>query len=84
MQIIDNSLISQFLPSKIDIPLIKRKLKEELAKNHPNLCITVEQLDAQVDFFISVIYIAMDLTIPKAKVSPKSVSKFDEKCKEVQ
>lgn len=84
MQTIGNPLIPRFLLSKIDIPLIKRKLKEELAKNPPSLCTTAEQLDAQIDSLISAINTAMNLAIPKAKVSPKSIPEFDEKCKEVQ
>lgn len=84
MLTIDNPLIPQFLLSKIDIPLIKRTLKEELAKNPPSPCTTAEQLDAQVNSLIGTINTAMNLAIPKAKVSPKSVLRFDEKCKEVQ
>ena len=84
MQTIDNPLIPRFLLSKIDIPLIKRKLKEELTKNLPSPCTTAEQLDVQVDSLISAINTAMNLAISKAKVSPKSVPGFDEKCKEVQ
>lgn len=84
MQTIGNPLIPRFLLSKIDIPLIKKKLKEELTKNLPSLYTTAEQLDAQVDSLISAINTAMNLAIPKAKISPKSIPEFDEKCKEVQ
>lgn len=84
IETISNPLILQFLLSKIDISLIKRKLKEELARNPSSLCTMAEQLDAQVDFLINAINTAINLAIPKTKVSPKLVSRFDEKCKKIQ
>ena len=59
-------------------------LKEELAKNPPSPCTTPEQLDTQINSLISTINTAMDLAIPRANVSLKSVPGFDEKCKKVQ
>lgn len=84
MRTINNPPSLRLPLSKIDIPLIKRMLKEELAKNPPSPCTTPEQLDTQVNSLISAINTAMDFAIPKANVSPKSVLGFDEKCKEVQ
>ena len=84
MRTIDNPPIPRFLLSKIDIPLIKKKLKKELAKNPLSLCTTVEELNVQVDSLINTINTTINLAIPKAKVSPKLVPGFDEKCKKVQ
>lgn len=84
MRTIDNPLTSRFLLSKINIPLIKRMLKEELAKNPLSPCTMPEQLDTYVNSLISTINIAMNFAIPRANISLKSVPRFDEKCKEVQ
>ena len=84
MRTIDNLPTSRFFLSKIDVSLIKRMLKEELVKNSPSPCTTPQQLDTQINSFISAINTAIDFAIPKANISSKSVLGFDEKCKKVQ
>lgn len=58
-----NPLIIWFFLSKINISFIKKNLEKKLAKNPPSSCITVKQLDLEVDSLISIIYIAMNLAI---------------------
>lgn len=84
MWTISNPPSSRFLLSKLNISLIKSMLKKKFAKNSPNLCTIPKQLDALVNFLVSVINTAMDSAILKAEPSTKSVLGFDEKCKEVQ
>ncbi len=84
LQTVDSPLRSRLLLSKIDVPNLKKELLEKLIKDPPHHDLTPNKLDAQVYFLIGEIEIAIALVIPKARLSPKSVSKFDEKCKETQ
>ncbi len=68
----------------MDILVLTKMLTEELAKDPPCTSITPDELDIKVHSLVSVINTAMILAIPKAKLSSKSVSGFDEGCKEIQ
>ena len=84
MRVVDNPFSSRLFLSKIDIPALKKTLVEELAKNSPCTSTTPNKLDSKVHSLINAIDIAMTLAIPKARLSPKSVPRFDEECKEIQ
>lgn len=84
MRIVDNPFSSRLFLSKIDIPALKKTLVEELAKNSPCTSKTPNKLDSKVHSLINAIDIAMTLAIPSARLSPKSVPRSDEECKEIQ
>ena len=84
MRIIDNPLTSRLLPSKMDISALTKTLTEELAKDPPYTSTTPDELDIRVHSLISDIDTTMTLAISKARLSPKSVTEFDEECKEIQ
>ena len=83
MRTVDNLLSSQLFLSKMNISALKKMLVEELAKNPPCISTTPNELDIKVYFLINAIDIAMTLIIPKAKLSPKSVPRFDQECKKI-
>ena len=84
LQTVDSPLSLCLLLSKMDVPNLKKSLLEELVKDPPCHTQTANKLDAQVYSLIGAIETAIALPIPKARLSPKSVLGFDEKCKETQ
>lgn len=68
----------------MDIPTLKKMLTENLAKDFASTSTLRNKLDIRVYFLINVIDIAMTLAILKARLSPKSIPKFDEKYKKMQ
>ena len=81
---VNNPLSLQLLLSKIDIPALKKVLKEELAKDLLYTSTTPNELDIKVHSLINAINIAMTFAIPKVRLSPKSIPGFDEECKMIQ
>ncbi len=84
MSTIDNSLSFSLLLTKMDIPALTKMLTEELAKDSSFTSTTLDSLDIQVHFLISVVDTAITFAILKASLFPKSVERFDEGCKEIQ
>ena len=84
LQTVDSSLGSRLLPSKMDIQNLNKALLEELVKDSLRHFPTTNEQDAQMYSLISAIGTAIALAIPKARLLTKSVSGFDEKCKETQ
>ena len=57
---------------------------EELAKDSPSSSTIPNELDIKVHSLINAINMAMAPAILKARLSPKSVPRFDEECKKMQ
>lgn len=83
MRTINNLLNLQLLLNKMDISVPKKTLIEELAKDPSHTFITPNKLDIKNHFLIKAIDIAISFAILKAKLSPKSVPRFDEEYKEL-
>ena len=62
----------------------KKCLLEKLAKDPASTFIMSYKLNIEVYFPINTIDIAITLIYPKVRLSPKSVPKFDEECKEMK
>ncbi len=84
LQTVDSLSSSCLLLSKMDVPKLKKALLEELVKDPPCHSQTANELDAQVYSLIGAIETAIAQAIPKARLLPKSVPRFDEECKEIQ
>lgn len=84
MYTINNLLSSQLFLSKIDISILKKTLTKKLAKDPPYTFTMPNKLDIKVHSLINTINIAIILTISKARLSLKSVSRFDKECKKIQ
>lgn len=83
MHTINNSLSLQLLLSKIDISALKKMLVEELAKDPPYISTMPNELDIKIHSLIDAIDTAMTLAIPKARLSSKSIPRFDKECKKI-
>lgn len=59
-------------------------LTKKLAKDPPYAFTMPNKLDIKIHSLISAIDTAMTLAIFKAKLSSKSVPRFDEECKKIQ
>lgn len=68
----------------MDISALKKTLAKELAKDLPCTSIIRNKLDIKMYSLIHGIDTVITLAIPKAKLSPKSISKFDKECEEIQ
>ncbi len=84
LQTVDSPLSSRFLQSKIVVQNLKRALLEELVKDSPRYTQTANELNTQVYSLIVAFETEIAMAILKARLSPKSVTGFDEKCKETQ
>lgn len=84
MRTVNNLLSLQLLVSKINIPTLKKTLAEELTKDLSCTSTTASKLDIKIYSLINVIDIAMTFAIPKARLSPKLVPRFDKECKKIQ
>ncbi len=72
------------LIAKMDITLHIKTLQQNLV-NIPNLpSRTAKELDEKVLSLVKAIDTAMDISIPKARLCPKSILGFDEECKDAQ
>lgn len=81
---IDKPVDSKRLLAKIDLDLLIETLQQNLA-NIPHLpSRTAKKLDEKVLFLVKAIDIATDISIPKARLCPKSIPRFDEECKDAQ
>lgn len=67
----------------MNISILKKPLTKKLANDLPCTSIMRNKLEIKVHFLINAINIAMSLAISKTRFSPKSVLKFDKKCKEL-
>lgn len=84
LQMIDKPVDSRRLLAKMDLALLIKTLQQNLA-NIPNLpSRTTEELDEKVISLVKFIDIAMDISIPKARLCPKSIPGCDEECKDAQ
>ncbi len=84
LQTVDSLVSSRLLQSKMDVPNLKKALLEEVVIDLPRHPQTSNRLDARVYSLIYAIGAVIALTIPKARLSPKSVPIFDENCKKTQ
>lgn len=84
MPTVDNPLSSRLLQRKMDIPVFKKTLTEKLRKDPSCTSITSNKLNIKIHSLIKTINIAITLAIPKARLFPKSVPGFDERCKKIQ
>ena len=69
MYIVNNLSSSQLLLSKINILVLKKILREELAKDSSRTSTTPKKLDIKVHSLINAINMAIILAIHKAKLS---------------
>ncbi len=84
LQMIDKPIDSRRLLAKMDLALLIKTLQQSLV-NLPHLpSRTAKELDEKVLPLVKAIDTEMDISIPKAKLCPKSIPGFDEKCKDAQ
>lgn len=83
MRTVNNLLSLWLFLSKIDIAALKKILAEELAKDFPCISIIPNKLNIKIYSLINIIDIAMIFVIFKAKLSSKSVLRFDKNCKKI-
>lgn len=81
---IDKPVDSRRLLTKMDLDLLIKTLQHNLA-NIPHLpSRTAKELDEKVLSLVKAIDTAIDISIPKARLCPKSIPGFDEECKDHQ
>ncbi len=81
---IDKLIDSRRLLAKMDLALLIKTLQENLA-NIPLLpSRTTKELDEKALFLVKAIDTAIDISISKARLCPKSIPGFDEECKDTQ
>lgn len=70
--------------AKIDLDLLIKILKQNIANILHLPSQTAKELDEKMLSLIKVINIATDISIPKARFCLKLISRFDEECKDTQ
>ncbi len=84
LQMINMPIDSRRLLAKMDLALLIKTLQQNLV-NIPHLpSRTAKEFDEKVLSLVKAIDIAMDISIPKARLFPKSIPRFDEECKDAQ
>ena len=81
---IDKPFNSRHLLAKMDGILLIKTLQENLASISPLSSKTAKKLDEKVISLVEIIDIAMDASILKSKLYVRSISEFDEDCKDAQ
>ena len=81
LEIIDKPPDPRRLSAKMDAVLLIKTLQQNLVSISRLPSKTPKELDEKVIFLVKAIDIAMDASIPRAKLCPKSIPGFDENCK---
>lgn len=81
LQMIDKPTNSRHLLVKINYVLLIKILQKNIASILFLLSKTAKELDRKIIFLVKAINIAINIFISKAKLSTRSISKFDEKYK---
>lgn len=68
----------------MDILVLKKTLTEKLGKDPSCTSITFNKLNINIYSLMKAIDIVMSIAIPKARLFPKSVPRFDKRCKKIQ
>lgn len=84
VQMIGQPVDSRRLLAKMDLALLIETLQQNLANILHLPSQTAKKLDEKVIFLVKAIDTVMDISIPKVRLCPKSISEFDEECKDAQ
>lgn len=84
LQMINKPVDSRRLLAKMDLALLIETLQQNLVNISYLPSRTAKELDEKVLSLVKAIDTAMDTSIPKARLCPKSIPGFDEECKDAQ